>query len=61
MQINQYDLVELVDGREVVVVEIYTNPDGYEVEDLKETTRPGFDEFPTFSVEPEQVKRVVEE
>jgi uncharacterized protein YvpB len=59
MKINQFDTVELQNGREVVILDVYNNPAGYEVEDVDATSKPGYDGDPSFAVEPDQVKRVV--
>jgi hypothetical protein len=60
MRINQFDIIELQDGREVVVLDIYKNPDGYEVEDVEATGSPDYDGDPSFAVQPDQIKKVVE-
>jgi hypothetical protein len=60
MDIRQFDAVELDDGRRVVVLDIYDNPSGYEVEDVSATSSEGYDGDPSFSVGPCQIKRVLE-
>jgi hypothetical protein len=59
MEIKQFDYVELKDGRKVTILDIYKNPDGYEVEDNDATETPGYDGDPSFSVEPDEIKRVI--
>jgi hypothetical protein len=58
VEIHQFDSVELKDGRIVAVLDIYKNPDGYEVEDVRATCSPDYDGDPSFSVKPDEIKRV---
>jgi hypothetical protein len=60
MDIKQFDAVELDDGRRVVVLDIYDNPSGYEVEDVVATSSEDYDGPVSFSVAPHQIKRVLE-
>jgi len=61
MQIKQFDAVELQDGTEVVILDIYDDPPGYEVElrDYSITTDPRYNGALSFAVDPDQVKRVI--
>jgi hypothetical protein len=58
--VRQFDAVELEDGRRVVVLDIYENPPGYEVEDVAATSSEGYDGDPSFSIAADKVKRVLE-
>ena len=58
MEIKLFSAVELIDGREVVIVEIYTDPPCYECEDIQ-AIKEGRREDVWFSISPDKIKRVV--
>jgi hypothetical protein len=61
VQIKEFDVVELKDGREATILEIYENPPGYEIEDDTATDDPDYpnDAPLTFAVKPDEIKRVI--
>jgi hypothetical protein len=60
LQINELDIVELEDGREVTVVFVYEGHAAYECEDVKVTCTPSYEGDPSFTVMPSEIKKVVE-
>ena len=59
MRAEEFDVVELIDEREVAVVYVYEDHSAYEVEDAIETSKADYDGEPSFTVYPNQIKRVV--
>lgn len=58
-ELKQFSCVELVNGRHVVILDIYENSPGYEVEDVYAQLTPGYDGSLSFGVDPSHIKRVV--
>ncbi|MFA9457421.1 hypothetical protein ACERJO_11720 [Halalkalibacter sp. AB-rgal2] len=53
MKAKQFDTVRLLDGRDCVVLDIYSSPPGYEVEEVDEN------DGLTFSVSDAQIEKVL--
>lgn len=59
MTYKQYDLVELIDGRRAIILDILETPPGYVVEFEGAELLPEGEDFFT-AVDPKEVKRLIE-
>ena len=57
MEINELDVVELMDGREVTVLLVFDDPQGYLIEKVDPDTGKTIGD--PFTVEPHEIKRVI--